>query len=164
MNPEMAQMGGTGPPGSFFVERRKSQPPSMRGTETPPRGKYTNQLDAVTAARAISPLTMLQVRPHAFTNPPPPVRQHRSNDGGALGEDNSASGSSHGHDPFRDPSSTGHTTTSHDPTVVAAFTDGQERRRSGYTSDTYRKRRSRPVSDHCALLSQELFYRTGDTN
>lgn len=147
MSPEMAQTGGTGPPGSFFVERRRSQPPSVRGTDTPPRGTYTNQLDAATAARAISPLAMLQAQPNAFIHPPPLAgRQRYSHDGGASGEDNPSCGSSQGHDPFRDPSSNGHTTTGHDANGAVAFTDKHERRRSGFTSDTYRKSRSRPVS------------------
>lgn len=151
MHPEMSQLSGTGPPGSFFVQRR-SQPSSLRGTDTPPRATYTNQLDAATAARAISPLAMLQARPQAFIPPPPPPhrtasRAGYSNEGANSDEDKPSSGSSHGHDPFKDPSSTGHTSIRHEIGTVAPFSDKHQRRRSGYTSDTYRKRRSRPVSE-----------------
>lgn len=154
--PQMQEIGsGTGPPGSFFVQRR-SQPSSMRGTSTPP---CSNTIDAATAARAISPLAMLQQRPGAFFALPAAItgRQTVSKEGHTSGSEenrpstgNSSSQGHGGNDPFRDPSSTGHSTMSHDPHVVAAFASGDkhERRRSGYTSDTYRKgrSRSRPVS------------------
>lgn len=164
LNPEMAQI-GTGPPGSFFVQRR-SQPSSVRGTDTPPRVTHINQLDAATAARAISPLAMLQQRPQAFMQPSSASRAHRSTESNS-GENDPSSGSSYGHanmnDPFRDPSSTGHSTNmAHDPSVVASFaSDKHERRRSGYTSDTYRKRRSRPVSvfkHSSSVLSEADFF------
>lgn len=146
---EMAQV-GTGPPGSFFVQRR-SQPSSIRGTRTPPYPASAAQIDAALAARAISPLAMLQQRPEAFIPPPRTAGGQFSNEGHS-GEGDPSSGSSAGHanaiDPFRDPSSTGHSQIGHDPNIVAAFATGDkhERRRSGYTSDTYRKSRSRPVS------------------
>ena len=59
------------------------------------------------------------------------------------------SGSSNGHDPFSDPSSSGHDHSTEGYLVAAGAVGAKrrhERKRSGYTADTYR-RKSRPVSD-----------------
>lgn len=148
-----------GPPGSFFVKRNSILLPGGAGRQQAPA------LDAAASGSAVSPLDMLEHQPQAYAvgararmgDPKQAMYMHpsTSQDGGAgssSGEDVHTSSSGHGHDPLRDPSSPGHSGFSNsynnvpDSTGYPMAVGKHERRKSGYTVDTYRKRRSRPVS------------------
>ena len=137
--------GGEAGAGTFFVEnRRHENMPNASGNTTNTRygsGRLTIPASAFTGAAALT------------SSRPALVRQALS-DQSVSSPNDKGDGGSNGFKAYQQPSSDGHTTVSHaihDSLLQNAQAHGvsapagPQRRASGYMSDTYRSRQTRPV-------------------